>query len=284
MRDRAAMIAAANEGRMLPEFDRPPVIEVAASIQFEPVAGLDAARLGLLWSVYRTDYPHTEHHPPLRKEIERFGSPAPATIEISLDPNFPTPRLWFLNGRRTELVQVQQDRFALNWRNNDTGDPYPRYVNLSAKLAEEFERFEQFLDREGLGPLNINQVELTYVNHIPAGPAGGTRTPVERILTLWAGEVSGGRFPAAEDLSFQTRYVMSGPSGPAGRLHVRLQSQFRIADGTPLYTLHMVGRGAPESANLDGALALLDRAHCWIVDGFTAITTPAMHQTWGRTR
>jgi len=46
--------------------------------------------------------------------------------------------------------------------------------------------------------------------------------------------------------------------------------------------IELTARGAPQSEGLAGALAFLDQGHAWIVQGFTDITTPEMHDLWKR--
>ena len=268
----------------LPDYDKPPVVEVASSIQFGTIPGLDAARLGLLWSAFRKDYPRTEQYPPLAHEIESFGAPALSQISFSVAPML-SPRCWFMNEKGTRLLQVQHDRFVLNWRKLDIDDElYPHYEKaLRPLLVKEYGRFEQFLRDEGLPAPVPDQAELTYVNHIPAGEPKGPRETAARFTNLWNGEPQGGVLPRAEDLLFGCRYVIRDDRGtPVGRLHVSLQSSHRTSDGTPLYVLQLTARGAPQGEGLAGALALLDKGHEWIVRGFTDITTREMHALWKR--
>src|SRR6266849_9126856 len=136
----------------LPAFDNPPVVEVASSVQFGTIPGLDAVRLGLLWSAYRDDYPRTEQYPPLPHEIESFGAPSPSQVMFSM-ASMISPRCWFLNGEKgTRMLQVQHDRFVLNWRKLDIDEEqYPHYDEaLRPLFVKEYGRFERFLREEGL--------------------------------------------------------------------------------------------------------------------------------------
>src|SRR5438046_8808907 len=94
----------------LPDFRKPPVAETVLSLQFEPVAGLTTAHLGLLWNRFREELPLIEELPPLPPTSERFGPPFGARVEVTFVQKPPVPRLWFLNESKTELVQVQPDR------------------------------------------------------------------------------------------------------------------------------------------------------------------------------
>lgn len=277
---------AADAARLLPEYAKPPVVEVACSIQFEPINELHAGRLGLLWEEYRDRYPRVEQQPPLSAIREQF-EPKAVRIGFSIEgsfPMFPMPRLWFLNSDGTRLIQVQRDHFIVNWRKLDTKTEYPRYHAIRDRLVEEFERFHRFLKTQDLAMTAVAQTELTYVNHIDARQADGSRKPLSEIVQIWTREKPDGKLPQFEEASFHARYIMLEGDKPTGRLHINLEPQLYVRDNSPVYALTLIARSAPPSADLDGALSSLDKGHKAIVEGFTEITTRQMHEVWGRTQ
>jgi uncharacterized protein (TIGR04255 family) len=265
---------------LLPEYAKPPVVEVACSMQFEPIDKLHAGRLGLLWEGYRDRYPLVEQQPPLSPIREQFEA-TPMRLGFSFE-TFPMPRVWFLKPDGTRLVQVQRDHFIVNWRKLDTDVEYPRYVSIRETLIEELAHFQTFLEREGLGPIRVVQTELTYVNQIDARTADGSRKPLSQIVRVWSGDEAKGKLPRFEETSFHARYVMRDGDKPVGRLHINLEPQLLGKDNAPVYALTVVARGVPPTPDVDGALASLDRGHEAIVEGFTAITTDEMHAIWER--
>lgn len=277
---RSAPVGAA--ARLLPEYAKPPVVEVACSIQFEPVVGLHAGLLGLLWQTYRERYPDVEQHPPLSAVREQFEAKA-VRIGFSLEgafPSFPMPRLWFLNTDGTRLIQVQRDHFIVNWRKLDTDTEYPRYDSIRETLFDEFGRFEAFLRAHDLSMTPVVQTELTYVNHIDARQSDGTRKPLSDIVKIWTGEKPTDKLPQFEEASFHARYIMRDGGKPMARLHINLEPQLYVRDNAPVYALTLIARGAPSAPDLQGALSSLDNGHVAIVEGFTAITTDQMHMVW----
>lgn len=265
---------------LLPEYAKPPVVEVACSIQFEPIDRLHAGHLGLLWEEYRDRYPRVEQQPPLSPIREQFG-PTPMRLGFSFE-TFSMPRVWFLNPDGTRLIQVQADHFIVNWRKLDTDVVYPRYVSIRETLIEELGHFQDFLLREGFGPIRVVQTELTYVNHIDPRAESGRRKPLSQIVRVWSDNALGGQLPMFEEASFHARYVMRDGEKPVGRLHINLEPQLLVKGNVPVYTLTVVARGAPATSDVDGALVSLDRGHEAIVEGFTAVTTDEMHTAWGR--
>lgn len=273
--------------RVLPEFERPPVAEVAMAVQLAPLRGLRTPQLGLLWGAFRDRYPKHEEHVPLDPVMETFGAP-PATsgmrVEILDKPQ--VPRCWFLNAEEDQLIQVQQDRFALNWRKRDTSGPYPRYSRIRAAYLKEWGVFRDLVIREQLGDIRPNQCEVTYVNHIEPGSVWTAWNEMPKVLTLAALEYSEPFLPDIEQLRLNCSYVMTAPNGaPIGRLRVIAEPATRRTDGVQIILLKLIARGAPiGELDTDGVMAFFDLGHEWIVRSFTALTTKEMHAVWGRMR
>jgi uncharacterized protein (TIGR04255 family) len=268
----------------LPRYAKPPVIEVAISVQFDTLALFELVHFGLLWELLRERYPRTEHQPPLNSVVELFGSPASQQASLSFVSGFPVGRAWYLSEDKCHLIQVQPDRFTLNWRKLDTGADYPSYETLKARFTDELDLFLGFVREHTLGELEPRQCELTYINHIYAGKGWRTPHDLPSILNVWANNTSQPGLPELEDAFLRWQYRYEDNGAPLGRLHVQLQSAFRATDRSRLLVLDLTARGAPIGKGINGALAFSDRAHEWIVRGFTAITTAQMHRLWERTQ
>ncbi len=249
----------------------------------------------MLWTEYRDHYPKVEQQPPLVPIREQFDVATPR-FAFTMH-SFPMPRVWFLSEDGHRLVQVQHDLFILNWRKLDeTPEDYPHYREIRQRFVDAIGLFEEFIERESIGPLKAVQAELTYVNHIDAREADGTRKPLSRIIRAWADEREVGQSPKSgtfvasglpefEETSIATHYVMRNEDGkPVGRLHISVEPQRYTKDNTPLYAMSLVARGAPRSPDLGAAVAVLDEGHKAIVNGFTSMTTKEMHSVWERTQ
>ena len=154
---------------LLPEFDNPPVIEVALSIQFNPLVLLRSAHLGLLWNEFSDKFSKSEDHFPQDSVFEKFEIPGPPKVQFQFEEKPPVPKCWLLTENGEELIQIQQDRFVHNWRKVKGEGEYPRYENIRDKFKEELNTFSEFIAREKLGTMAPNQCEVTYVNHIISG-------------------------------------------------------------------------------------------------------------------
>ena len=272
----------------LPDFKDPPVVEVALSVQFEPLSSLSTSDLAVYWNdILRREYKWKEASP-IPTTLEWFGLPQPklpTSFEFSVQPlETPPPhRALFFSKDETALIQLQRDRFVRNWRKaNQT--PYCRYESIRASFREQFESFCSFVAKSSLGACVPNQCEVTYVNHIPWGREGQPREDLSEVLSAWANANSGPALNTPESVDVTARYPIMDSAGttPVGRLHVAANHAYRTDDLQPILALTLTARGRPASEGLDDVMAFLDRAREHVARGFAAMTTTTMHQRWGR--
>ena len=259
------------------------MVEVVLSIQFEPISGLTTAHVGLLWQRYRERLSLIEEHPPLLPQSEHFGRPSPPRVNVAIEDKPPAPRVWFLNEQKSELVQVQNDRFAHNWRKVGRGQAYPRYENIRDGFREEVSGFERFVNDEDLGALSVSQCELTYVNHIEQSEAWKRHGQVEQVFRNWIPLPGGVFLPEPEDAFLQWRFrIRRKDDKAAGRLHVVAQPSWLVGSMNPVWLMNLTARGRPLGSGTGGAFAFFDLAREWIVRGFADLTTDGMHRRWRR--
>lgn len=100
----------------LPEFDDPPVVETVLSVQFRELPKLGVAQIIRFWErELAAELPEVEQQPPYNIPIERFGDEFDGgPVRLAIAQDFPSPRFWFSSG--SDLVQIQPDWFAYNWR------------------------------------------------------------------------------------------------------------------------------------------------------------------------
>jgi uncharacterized protein (TIGR04255 family) len=265
----------------LPRYAKPPVVEVVISVQFDEMA-VTPIHFGLFWEHVRERYPRTEFHPPLGSVVELFGTQGAQRASLEIESGFPLARGWYLSEDGLRLVQLQRDRFILNWRKLDTDASYPSYDALRELFERELSVFLDFASEMQLGDFEPTQCELTYVNHIFAGQQWKTLGDLSDVVSVWSGRTADASLPDPEDVRLAWQYRFDERGKPLGRLHVKVQSAFRTSDRLPVIVLQLLGRGAPVGSGVEGVLAFADRAHEWIVRGFTALTTERMHAVWER--
>jgi uncharacterized protein (TIGR04255 family) len=272
-----------NHSATFADYEDPPVCEVVLCVQFEPLTKLRTPHIGFLWNVFqeKRGLRKIEEHPPLPPAMELFG---PQTFEpqIQITDFLPVPRCWFLNDDETELVQVQQDRFAHNWRRKDTRARYPRYPTIRKAFLSDLSVFESFLEERDLGELIPNLCEVTYVNPIPLESDWDSWGKLHKVLTVVSSKYSDSFLPEPEAINLGYAFVIRDKEGkPVGRLRVSIQPG-STGEGQAVFFLRLTARLFPEGSGTKGVMESIDRGREWIVKGFGSITTKRMHKHWGK--
>lgn len=145
-----------SEGEPLPEIPQltaPPIEEVVCGVVFAPVDELDALVQGVYWDSVSERFPRKQVQP-----ILLDGGPA-VVVQTAA-----SIRSWLISEDDDFLLQVQQDRFYMNWRRR--GGKYPRFRDhdhergLCSRALEEFGRFQRFVkERCGVFPEPV-RIEL----------------------------------------------------------------------------------------------------------------------------
>ncbi len=263
-------------------FKAPPVVEVVVGVALEGLPPEAAALLAAFWKeVLRKHYPQLQQQPPYSPPVEQF--PAGPSRELHFASLFgqgmPNARLWAIAAHGQEVVQLQSNWFACNWRQVTPGaSPYDRWQRRRGAFAGVYGALVDYLANEGLPAPRITQCEVTYINHVLPGRVWQEHAHVDRVFRI----PSDLRTPyRLEQLSAQAQFVLQRDQQPIGRLHVQVLPAYG-RDGGPLYVLELLARGAPLDNGVAGALSFLDAGREAIDESFVAVTTPAMHEEWGR--
>lgn len=268
----------------LPSFSEAPVVEVALAVAFEPLA-LRSFEIVRIWdALFLDQFPHAEEQPPFQMPIEQFASrPEIPSLNLQLMRGMPVPRLVLHNDvpdASTQVIQLQNNHCARNWRKSSADTDYPRYPALQQAFAHDLERLQEYLLAKNVGTLRPVQCELTYINHIASPPGtdlGDVLTIVARRPRMPEG------VPEPDAMRVGAQYVINQAGGPVGRVHVSADPAARRKDGSPIILLNVTARGRPLGDGLAGALDFLALAHGHAVRVFEGITRPEMHRMWGGT-
>lgn len=265
----------------LRRFKKAPVIETVVSIQFSPIKNFSIAHFGLYWSRIRGVFKNTEAKPPVAHVTEKFGSKTPEQSLFSQTEVSPEQlvRCWFLDEKGGSFVQLQHDRFILNWQVVEPGDEYPRYSQIRPKFYAEWLRFSDFLREEGLEHPKVDQCEVTYVNHIEYHDGWESYGELSNVISVWSGKTSENFLPPPEKVSFNIQYTIPGEQG---RLYVSLQPVIRKRDSKTVLQLNLTARCAPSSSQTEDIFRCLDLGREYVVKGFTDLVTTEMHKRWIR--
>ncbi len=258
------------------DFGDPPVIEVALSTEIRRLPHMSLVRIVDAWhELYQDRFPEVQ-------EQARYAPP-PLNAErgqrICMMSQLPTPRLWFLNQARTDLIQLQNDWFGRNWRKVEGAEEYPRYGVLREAFAHDLGLLRDFTERNALGSLVPTTCEITYINHIELAPDLG----VEQVLGVLSRD-GGGFLPKMEAGSLSARFAITDGEHARGTLAVNASTATRAGDNASILALQVTARGNATTGDVAGVLRFLDLGHEWVVRAFAELTTEQMHQRWGRTQ
>jgi uncharacterized protein (TIGR04255 family) len=247
-----------SESQSLPDYKKPPVIEVVCGISFETIEKFKGPHLGLFWQMLRKKFPVCEH-------AQRLEFAAPPELDLK---NY-LPRMWFINEEKNMLIQLQNDRFFFNWRRMKQEEAYPRYNTIIEAFKANLGIFHKFLEEENLGSVKPIKCELTYINHIPKGEGWdslGDINEVFRDLT-WSSDK---RF-LPPPVAVGGQVIFSLPKDN-GRLNVSLQHGERKIDRHPMLILQITATGLGGDKSNDAVWEWFEIAHEWIVCGFSDLT------------
>ncbi len=238
-------------------------------------------------SLWRDEFPRFEQQARYEPPTEAFGGSGSWAFEFAFQSAPPLPRIWLISESGNDLLQVQADWFAANWRAQVQGEhnpvvaSYPRWRARRQAFAKHWATVSKWMEEHGHAVVP-SQCEVTYINHIrPIGGVWGTHAEIESVLP-------GVRIPSAsgtlpEQISWRSQSLIP-PSEevPEGRLHVSVTPGF-VGPGpepAPILVLELTVRGAPPS---DGdLLGFLNRGRKTIVETFLSITSDAAREAWGQ--
>ena len=264
----------------LVEYKNPPLIETVCSVQFEPLAG-SSFELGQFWQEVKDEFPVVKEQPALMNIIEpEFLTPQFQSLSIQFDQS---PRLFMTTADQVFALQVQRDRFILNWRRINDESTYPRFAKIYPKFEGLFEKFSKFVKLQGLGQVVQNQFELTYINIVDQ-KNGLEKTTSDRLFVdhMRDAKIAERFLPSPESLNWQSSFPLDDK---LGRLHINATSAFLTQDLSrgQVMRVDLTARGIGKDRSDASRNDWFDIAHKWIVLGFAdIIRLDIQKECWGR--
>jgi uncharacterized protein (TIGR04255 family) len=270
----------------LADFKAPPVTEVVVGVQFNSLERFLSPHLGLVWERFKRDFPGIEERPPLAPSFETFG-PQPQllpAISMQIATGADIPRVLFVNADRTQVLQVQKDRFLHNWRKVESGGEYPRFEQMLATFEQGFDTFSGVIANEHIGTIVPNQCEVSYINQIPVPSGADLYGVFGRVFAQPAEKMILDDLGTPEDLRFLLRYVIRDhEQKPIGRVIASAEPALRT-DGVMIIQLTMTARGKPRTADMPGVIEFLEHGRLHLIRAFVKLTSREMQAEWGRTQ
>ncbi len=144
------------ERKAWPKLEAPPIIEVACGVFFPGAAAPDPISVGGWWRQIKKGYP--------KHEIQPAVNDSPGfIIGIGSSPL----RSWLISDDDEWIIQVQPDRFYVNWRKRRGS--YPRFSGpggVCERALFELNRFTTYCREELTIELSPSTIELAKVDAI----------------------------------------------------------------------------------------------------------------------
>jgi hypothetical protein len=233
----------------------------------------------LFWKCIQDEFDSSEARAVVEPQIESFDRPVTRGFQVQLVPSEQLPRCFYRHRNRSELVQVQSDRFGFNWLKHD-GGTYPHSEATVARFFGLYEKFLAFCEERGFGEPTVRQCEITNVNIVSDTAVGGVVRASEYFTQIPA--ATGPAFLQTETLGYSLQQLILDDAGkPAGRLYQVFSPALRTDTMEQAYRLEFTARGAPLGAGKDGVETFFSLARSAINGAFLAATTQRAQSQWG---
>lgn len=268
----------------LPTFERPPVVETVLGLQFDPIAKLATAHLGLFWKSLGDEWTNIAETNAVG-QTAGFVSVTPSWLPHGF-PAFefgparvPGMRVRLSNASGDRMLQVENGWLVYNWRQRPDPAAYPRYDTIKTEFDRYRVAFEQFLTSNGFGAPRSNLWEVSYLNLLPKGELWNSP---DEWPTVLPGLFVRSRPSAAEELlTGDARWTFAIGHGK-GQLfvHVEHGAMGGAAEGEVL-VLRLIARGEVRDGSQDELESGFALGHESIVKTFREIAGPTALEYWG---
>ncbi len=259
----------------LPDYKRPPVVQIIAAVQFMPLPRfampevIAVARAFESWRIVDA--------PPALPPIVEMPPGDPPHQSFNLALGAPPMRLVLASDDGRWLLQLQQDRLAVHAQQ---AKQRPSYAHVQSKLTRVVKAISETLERPILkGEHRPELVELIYENRVPVGEELKSLAELGGVLRVVASRRPPSH-PLVEEIGLRFSSVLEHDGIFAGRLRVQAEPG-ASEGGHPELHLQLNSRRYVSGRPLK---TVLDECHVDIVEGFTEVTTERMHKIWGRLR
>jgi uncharacterized protein (TIGR04255 family) len=252
---------------MTRHYDNPPIVELVCGVHFQYLDRLKAPHYGLLWEKFREKgFIETQEVPPL--------SPSSGSLQLSDVP--PLPRVMFQTESGEKLIQVQRDRFLVNWRRMSEEQDYPRFENVFEAFLEHAEKFKDFLSSNGLGSIEPLEYELTYSNQLFEGEDWENISNIGELFPDFSWRESS---PKPNEIKWHTTWPL--PEG-RGNLRTTIQSGKNSENKKSILRFDISAKGMHESAELlESMRSWFELAHEESIEVFEHMTSESVRDQWG---
>lgn len=259
----------------LPDFENPPLNEVAFGIQFERPKHYHELFASEIWRRLfdSSKVPAiVEKSPP---SFETFGSKFKDTRrnEIKFEhlrPPFEN-RYAFETDDGASVTYFQPDKVVKIWKKKD-GNTYPRYEAIRDDFVAVVEGLRKLLSEFEVGDIVPTQCELVYANFVKTDS-------LPEALSLFGVNTFEDGIEIEGYSSGFSKILESSEGERWGRLHGNFWSTYD-PDGDEALQLNLLVRGAPSEPTVDDCWKFFHRARIEIVRTFDQLCKEDRKRPW----
>ena len=261
---------------MLPEYKKPPVVEVALAVEFAPLPDWNPLLYGSLWERFRARYPHSEVHP-LAVQVQPVR-PEPG-LQTLLFPTEPPLRYFFLSDDRSQLVQLRSGAFIKNWRKMPEVSVYPRYAMMRPSFQEDLDIFFKYLRQAAFPSPEIWKCEITYVNHFVRGEEWAEYEELPSLMPGLSPSLRSSMLGAPRRVQLSCDFELPDDSGTLSVSTMPILTR----EGREVLQLSLTASGRPKSSGLKHIMDCMDMGRELVVTSFAEFTSlEVQSKIWGR--
>jgi uncharacterized protein (TIGR04255 family) len=265
-----------------PHYQRPPLVEQAISVSFEPPSGFSIADFGLFWLEIRDQFPTIQTAKRLEKTLENFDGPRAAGIEFNILTEAPIPRALY-RANSGEVIHLQDNRFGYNWAKLGQNE-YPRSEHVMGKFEHYFDKFKDFAKARGMGSIVLDQCEITNLNILPVDDFGTDYSDLSEALKVDPLDLGIEYLPPETLVRQRQHRILNGRGEPIGRLHISISPVISNQDQSKAFRFELTARSANVVATLDDARSFFAIARNAINGAFQSLVTDKMKAIFGQER
>jgi uncharacterized protein (TIGR04255 family) len=244
-------------------FSNPPLNEVLLDISFSNVKW-NVEHFGLYFQKNFPKFSNTKIQHPL-------PSAGGQQTGLALLTEAELPRTWYEFQDKSYVLQVQKDRFILNWRKvPNLNNSYPFFNEFYSMFETEWKNFLSFCSAVEIGEPNPARIELVYINHLVKGTHWNN---LEELGKYFKSLTFIESYSELNMFSFNVKYLVNGVP--------TLQSYkpAKSPTGEDLYIVEL--KAAPQINSLDNVQTEIKKANNILVEQFLKITSDLAHKNWG---
>ena len=251
-------------------FKNPPIIELICGVQYD-IANYNFILESDFYSQVKQSYPIIEVNQPLGPVFDKFSK----VLDSDYEPRPPFfKRYFFIDETRSKLIQLQEGRYLFNWRKLEGQETiYPTFRNVYNEFYANWSLLEKVFQSHKI-EYSINQLELTYIDHIPVEEFNPEIAKIDDIFVFFNNT---GQLNNINSLNIGFSIPINDLFG---HINIKLNTAIRKKDQKGVIVLDSTLRGMMGN-KINSIDEWFSKAHDLTINLFVELLTDNAKQKWG---